>query len=114
MHHGERRYLARLELVRRLRGLGDHSGWHVVVVFDGRRTERGYEGGREDGIMVIYARGTETADAVVERLAARFAAKGDEVRVATNDGMVQTTAMAFDATPIRIEALERWMDEFGV
>ncbi|BCX50248.1 RNA-binding protein [Haloferula helveola] len=109
LHHGPRRHMARLELVRRLRDLGDRSGWKVVVVFDGRRTERNFEGGTEDGILVVYSKGTETADTVVERIAARFAEKGDEVRVASNDRMVLTTALAFGAHGIRIEALEQWM-----
>ena len=109
LHHGPRRHMARLELVRRLRDLGDRSGWKVVVVFDGRRTERNFEGGVEEGILVVYSKGTETADTVVERIAARFAERGDEVRVASNDRMVLTTALAFGAHGIRIEALEQWM-----
>lgn len=111
LHHGATRHLARIELVRRLRDLGDRSGWAVVVVFDGRQAERNFEGGKEDGIMVIYSKGTETADTVVERIAARFAMKGDEVRVASNDRMVLTTALAFGATGMRIEQLDRWIEE---
>ncbi|MFM2243834.1 MAG: hypothetical protein RLZ97_2690 [Verrucomicrobiota bacterium] len=109
LHHGPKRHMARMELVRRLRDLGDFTGWAVCVVFDGRRGERNFEGGREDGIMVVYSKGTETADAVVERIAARFAAKGDEVRVASNDRMVLTTALAFNAHGMRIPELESWM-----
>ncbi len=110
MHQGPTRHLARIELIRRLRDLGDRSGWKVVVVFDGRRTERAFEGGSEDGILVVYSKGTETADTVVERIAARFSEKGDEVRVASNDRMVLTTALAFGATGMRVEALERWIE----
>lgn len=110
LHRGPTRHLARIELVRRLRDLGDRSGWKVVVVFDGRQGERNFEGGEEDGILVVYSKGTETADTVVERIAARFSEKGDEVRVASNDRMVLTTALAFGATGMRIEKLERWME----
>ncbi|GAA5483448.1 NYN domain-containing protein [Haloferula sargassicola] len=109
LHQGPTRHLARLELVRRLRDLGDRSGWAVVVVFDGRQRERNFQGCKEDGIMVVYSKGTETADTVVERIAARFSMKGDEVRVASNDRMVLTTALAFGATGIRIPDLEDWM-----
>ena len=109
LHRGATRHLARIELVRRLRDLGDRSGWKVVVVFDGRQGERNYEGGAEDGILIAYSKGTETADAVVERIAARFSAKGDEVRVASNDRMVLTTALAFGATGMRIDKLDEWM-----
>jgi predicted RNA-binding protein with PIN domain len=111
LHHGTKRHLARLELTRRLRDLGDRSDWKVVVVFDGRRAERAFEGGVEDGIMVVYSKGTETADTVVERIAARFADKGDQVRVASNDRMVLTTALAFGATGMPIRELEQWIDQ---
>ncbi len=111
LHQGPKRHMARTELIRRLRDLGDFSGWAVCVVFDGRRGERNFQGGKEEGIMVIYSKGTETADAVVERIAARFAAKGDEVRVASNDRMVLTTALAFNAHGMRIPDLEAWMAE---
>lgn len=110
LHHGPKRHLARLELVKRLRDFGDRSEWKVVVVFDGRQVERGVEGGAEEGILVLYSKRGQTADAVVERLAARFADKGDEVRVASNDGMVLTTAAAFGAIGMRFGELERWME----
>lgn len=108
LHDGPRRHLARLELTKRLRDIGDRGEWKVVVVFDGRRVERGYEGGSDDGILVIYSKARETADAVVERLAARFAEKGDRVRVASNDGMVLLTATTFGAEGMRIDELEDW------
>lgn len=111
LHRGPTRHLARIELVRQLRDLGDRSGWKVVVVFDGRQGERNYEGGGEDGILIAYSKGTETADTLVERIAARISEKGDEVRVASNDRMVLTTALAFGATGMRIEKLEDWMAE---
>lgn len=109
LHHGPKRHLARLELVRRLRDLGDYSGWKVVVVFDGKGGKRDFQGGAEEGIMIAYSKGTETADTVVERIAARFAEKGDAVRVASNDRMVLTTALAFGAQGMRIDQLELWM-----
>lgn len=108
LHQGPKRYLARVELVKWLRDIGDRGEWKVVVVFDGSQTERGYEGGNEDGILVIYSRARETADSVIERLAARFAEKGDRVRVASNDGMVLLTATTFGAEGMRIEELEAW------
>ena len=108
LHQGPKRHIARLELVKRLRGIGDRGEWKVVVVFDGRQLERGYEGGAEEGILVIYSKARETADAVVERLAARFAEKGDRVRVASNDGMVLLTATTFGAEGMRIEDLDDW------
>lgn len=105
LHQGPTRYLARLELVKWLRRFADEGEWKVVVVFDGKQAERGIEGGKEEGILVIYSRNGETADSVVERLAARFAER-DHVRVASNDLMVLTTAMAFGAETTRIPGLE--------
>jgi predicted RNA-binding protein with PIN domain len=108
LHQGPKRHIARLELTKRLRDIGDRGEWKVVVVFDGRQVERGYEGGADEGILIIYSKARETADAVVERLAARFAEKGDRVRVASNDGMVLLTATTFGAEGMRIEELEDW------
>lgn len=108
LHQGPKRHIARLELTKRLRDIGDRGEWKVVLVFDGRQMERGYEGGADDGILIIYSKARETADAVVERLAARFAEKGDRVRVASNDGMVLLTATTFGAEGMRIEELEDW------
>ena len=113
LHHGPKRHLARIELIKRLREIGDRGEWKVVVVFDGRQTERGYEGGNEEGILIIYSKARETADAVVERLAARFSEKGDRVRVASNDGMVLLTATTFGAEGMRIEELEEWWEKGG-
>lgn len=112
MHQGPKRHMARMELTRRLRDLGDMSGWKVVLVFDGRQQDRNYEGGKDEGILIIYSRARETADAVVERLAARFSEKGDRVRVASNDNMVMLTSTTFGAEGISIEELEDWMDSF--
>ncbi len=108
LHQGPKRHIARLELVKRLRDIGDRGEWKVVVVFDGRQLGRNFEGGAEDGILVIYSKARETADAVVERMAARFAGKGDRVRVASNDGMVLLTSTTFGAEGMRIGELEEW------
>lgn len=110
IHHGPKRHMARLELIKALRAIGDRGEWKVVVVFDGRHTERGFEGGNDEGILVIYSKARETADAVIERLAARFSEKGDRVMVATNDGMILLTATTFGAEGMRIEELESWID----
>ena len=59
LHQGPKRHIARLELVKRLREIGDRGEWKVVVVFDGRQTERGYEGGAEEGAVLIVEGGLE-------------------------------------------------------
>jgi len=96
---------ARGELVSWLRGYSDLSDWHVVVVFDGRQAQRGREGGTPGEVLVIYARGIETADSVIERMVARQAGK-DRVRVASNDRMVLDTCAAFGAEGMSIRSLE--------
>ena len=114
LHHGPKRHLARHELVKALRDIGDRGEWKVVVVFDGRQTERGYEGGAEEGILTVYSKARETADAVIERMAARFAEKGDRVMVATNDNMILLTATTFGAGGMKIGELEEWMEGKGI
>ena len=104
LHHGPGRFVARLELVKWLQRFADVSDWNVVVVFDGKQAERGIEGGKDEGVLVMYSRAGETADTVIERLAARFGSK-DQVRVASNDRMVLTTVMAFGAEGMGIGGL---------
>ena len=77
------RYLAREELLKRMRLLQDMTAQRVVVVFDGTGSKLTEE--REDGgIQVFYADAGQTADSVIERLAARTA-KQCELRVCTAD-----------------------------
>jgi len=109
LHQGKTRYLARLELVKWLQRFADVSNWNTVVVFDGKQTERGMEGGKSEGVLTLYSRNGETADSVIERLAARFGEK-DHVLVASNDGMVRTTCAAFGTQTCTMEAL-RFMVE---
>jgi len=109
LHHGATRYLARLELVKWLQRFADVTDWNTVVVFDGKQTERGMEGGKADGVLTIYSRNGETADSVIERLAARFGEK-DEVLVASNDAMVRTTCAVFQARTCSVEALRIMVD----
>lgn len=82
----EKRYLAREELLKRMRTLQDMSGERVVVVFDGTGSKITDE--REtDGVQVFYADAGHTADAVIERLAAKYAAQF-AIRVCTADRMI--------------------------
>lgn len=90
-----KRHLAREELLKRMRHLQDMTGERVVVVFDGRGA--GVSEEREtEGLQVFYADAATTADAVVERLAARHAAT-HRIRVVSADGMVRDSVMASGA-----------------
>jgi len=62
-------------------------------------------GGTERDVLVIYARGIETADSVIERMVARPAGK-DRIRVANNDRMVLDPCAAFGAEGMSIRNLE--------
>lgn len=85
--HDENQMAGRDALVRELSQLQDMTDFHVVVVFDGKGASRSHEGGDEKEILVIYSRGNETADRVIERIAVQQAKKYD-VQVASNDRMV--------------------------
>ena len=103
-----RRHLARTELLRRLRNLQDMSGMQVVVVFDGAK--QGTNEGREkDGLQIIYADPSTTADTIIERLVARYA-KERSMRVASADGMVRETILSLGAEWISPETLRSLCD----
>lgn len=93
--HVRRMAAARDALTKLLTDYQDQSGVRVVLVFDGQGA-RASEETASAGIQVFYAAGGQTADAVIERLVARYA---DTYRlsVATSDGMVQQTAISFGA-----------------
>ena len=93
--HVRRMAAARDALVRTLTDYQDQSGVRVVVVFDGRG-ERATEESEPGGIQVFYAPAGGTADGIIERLVARYAAT-HRLIVATSDGLEQQTAMSFGA-----------------
>ncbi|MGV3659739.1 MAG: NYN domain-containing protein [Prosthecobacter sp.] len=103
-----RRHLARLELLTRLRNLQDMSGMQVVVVFDGARQGTNEE--REpEGLQIIYADPGTTADTIIERLVARYAAERP-MRVVSADGMVRETILSLGAEWISPEILRGLCD----
>ena len=108
-----RRYLrngpdVREELITRLTALQDATEWHVVVVFDGTGRKPS-DASEPSGIHVFYSAAGQTADALIERLVAKYAPKYD-VAVATNDHLERTTAQSFGATTMSIEHLIAEMD----
>jgi predicted RNA-binding protein with PIN domain len=96
--HGRNTAAAREELVKRLTGLQDNSDWTIAVVFDGTGMKASSDG-TPQGIAVFYSKSGQTADSIIERLAAKYA-KDHEVTVATNDRMERTTAEAFGSQTI--------------
>ena len=107
--HSRRGVLARDELIRRLTAYQDASGVRVVAVFDGKGAAAN-EAGEPGGIQVFYSGAGQTADEIVERLAAKYASK-HEMSVATDDYMERQTAEAFGAIAISTELLRALLDE---
>jgi len=109
--HDRRTALAREDLVKRLTEYQDASGVRVVVVFDGKGAQAG-EDTNPGGIQIFYSAAGQTADSIIERLAAKYAATY-EITVATSDHLEQTTAMSFGAMTITAEGLRDYLDEAG-
>ena len=101
--HTRRSSLAREALVKQLRDYQDWTGVHVVVVFDGK-------GKKVDAIsdpsevQIFYSRSGQSADAIIERLAGKYA-KQYELMVATSDSMEAETVHACGAESISADAL---------
>ena len=94
--HVRRMGAAREALVRTLTGYQDHSGVRVVLVFDGQGARATEEQEGREGIQIFYAAAGQTADAVIERLVARYAGT-HRLTVATSDQMEAQTAISFGA-----------------
>ncbi len=90
-------------LVRMLTALQDNSSWTVAVVFDGRGAKASSEE-NPGGIKIFYSKDGQTADAIIERLAAKYAA-GCDVTVATDDHLERTTVESFGAVAISARQL---------
>ena len=95
--------LAREELTKQLRNYQDWTGVRVVVVFDGKGRKIQETSDPAD-VQVFYSRTGQTADAIIERLASKYA-KRFELMVATSDSMEGQTVQACGAEWISPEAL---------
>ena len=83
-----------------LTGLQDNTDWHVAVVFDGAGTKTTGATSGPRGIQVFYSTADQSADSVIERLAAKYAERY-EVTVATDDLMERTTVATSE--PLRCQ-----------
>ena len=95
--------LAREALIKRLRDYQDWTDVRVVVVFDGKGRKIEATSDPAD-VQVFYSRTGQTADAIIERLASKYA-KRFELFVATSDSMEGETVEACGAEWISPEAL---------
>lgn len=106
--HQRRQESGREELIRLLTAYQDQSGTRVVLVFDGRGP-RVSEQTEEGGIQIFYAPEHATADAVIERLCAKYAGTR-RITVATSDAMERQTAFSFGAESISVSTLKEWLE----
>src|SRR6478736_7571304 len=111
LQHAKRTAVARESLVRMLTGLQDNTDWNVTVVFDGNGV-RPTEIKGNQGIQVFYSTADQTADSVIERLAAKYSDRY-EVTVATDDLMERTTVASFGAAPMSAWQLREEIEAAG-
>jgi uncharacterized protein len=101
--HARRSSLAREALIKHLRDYQDWTGVHVVVVFDGKGRKIDAASDPAE-VQVFYSRTGQTADAIIERLASKYA-KRFELMIATSDSLEGETVEACGAEWISPETL---------
>ena len=101
--HERRSSLAREALIKQLRDYQDWTGVRVVAVFDGKGTKVGATSDPTE-VQVFYSRSGQSADAIIERLASKYA-KQYELMVATSDSMEAETVSACGAESISTDGL---------
>jgi predicted RNA-binding protein with PIN domain len=107
--HERRAALARDALTKRLRDYQDWTGVRVVVVFDGKGPRVGTITDPHE-IQIFYSRKGQTADAIIERLASKYARRSEMI-VATSDYLEQQTASACGAECISPQMLAEMLEE---
>ena len=107
--HARRTGLAREAVIKALTEYQDASGVHVVAVFDGKGP-RANEATEPGGIQIFYSGADQTADDIIERLVAKYAARHD-ITVATSDHLEQMTVNTFGANWISAENLPTLLTE---
>ena len=95
--------LAREALLKQLRHYQDWTAVRVVIVFDGKGKK--IDASSEPGdVQIFYSRTEQSADAIIERLASKYA-KRFELMVATADSLEAETVQACGAEWISPEGL---------
>jgi predicted RNA-binding protein with PIN domain len=107
----ERPSLARDALIKQLRNYQDWTGVHVAVVFDGSRCQPTVLAEPHD-VQIFYAARGQSADAIIERLASKYA-KRFEINVATSDLLVKETVNASGAACVSPDRLAELLDSAG-
>lgn len=107
--HDRKTVRARDELTRLLTEYQDASGIRVVAVFDGKGSKAA-EDSAPGGIQIFYSAAGQTADSIIERLVAKYAAEHD-ITVATDDHMEQQTALSFGGGIVSSQGLRALLEE---
>lgn len=91
--HQTRQQSARQRLIELMARMGDITGRHVVIVFDGsgKQTQLDSE---EYRVQVFYSGAGKTADHIIERLVAKYSEQY-RIIVATDDNLERTTVGTF-------------------
>lgn len=109
--HERRLSLAREALLQRLTHFHDVGDYRVIVVFDGKGNAPASEATEPGGIQVFYSGNGLSADAIVERLVAKYAGQHN-ISVATGDLLEQQTVISFGAAScFSPEALLKLVEE---
>ena len=101
--HARRSSLAREALLKQLRDYQDWTGVRVVAVFDGKGNKVEAISDPSE-VQVFYSRSGQSADAIIERLASKYA-RQYELVVATSDSMEAETVHACGAEWISPDGL---------
>jgi predicted RNA-binding protein with PIN domain len=101
-------FIGREALLKHLRDYQDWTGKKVVAVFDGQGS-RVSEARAPHEVQVFYARRGQSADAIIERLACKYASRFD-VTVATSDLLEMETVNACGATCVSPERLRELVE----
>jgi predicted RNA-binding protein with PIN domain len=106
--HRRRTSLAREELIKRLRHYQDWTGVNVAVVFDGSGSRVSEQSDPHD-VQIFYARRDQSADAIIERLASKYASRF-EITVATSDSLEMETVNACGADCVSPDGLRKLLE----
>ena len=101
--HARRSSVAREALLKQLRDYQDWTAVRVVAVFDGKGKKVEATSEPAD-VQIFYSRSGQPADAIIERLASKYA-KRYELVVATSDSLEAETVHACGAEWISPDGL---------
>ena len=109
--HSRRSSLGREALIKELRHYQDWTDVPVTIVFDGAGARVTEQSDPHD-VQIFYARRGQSADAIIERLASKYASRF-EITVATSDSLVKETVNASGASCVSPEGLRKLLEEIG-